>query len=132
MWAASATEIARAIAVSARRLRGGLRDGGAGTQAADHRHVIARPILFGLARINIQRNPELRFRRGKSEIRRHDADHLVAGAFQCDPTADDVGVAREFLLPQRVAQNHEAVLSGDVFSGTQSSAEFGTGAENRK
>ena len=102
----------------------------AGAEASDHRHVVTSPRVHDVARIVVERNPELRLRRWETEIRRHDADNLPADAFELDRTADDGRVAAETLLPQRVAENHDLIPTGGVLAWIEASAQRGAYAEN--
>ena len=80
----------------------------------------------------MERNPHLRFRRGKVEVRGHHSDDLAADAFQFDGTADDGGIAAEALLPEDVAQYDVIVLARFIITGIKRVPELGACAQDRE
>ena len=102
------------------------------TQAADHRHEIAGPIGVRVARIDVERNPDVGLRRREAEVARHHADDLALHAFELDRVTDDVGIGGESPLPQRLAQDDETVLTGEIVAGVKGSSDRCVRAEDRK
>src|SRR6266481_9989350 len=64
--------------------------------------------------------------------RRQNAGHDVLGCVHIDGFADDVGVAVEFALPQRVTEHHHFVAGGSIFFGQEIASDFRTDAEGAK
>src|ERR1051326_5101330 len=52
---------------------------------------------------------------GKIEIGRHDADDRRGMTVEIDRLPDDIRIAAEASLPQRVTENRDVVVAGSVF-----------------
>src|ERR1700747_2768545 len=99
-------------------------------QASDDGHEITGPMVDGVARIAVEGNPHLRFRRRKAEFRWHHADDLAADAFQFDGAADDGWIAGEALLPESITQDDVIVLACLVITGIEGMTQLGANAQN--
>src|SRR4051794_19806382 len=71
------------------------------------RRLSDRPIKFGGRREQTARQ--------RMQVRTHDADHGVWPRAERDRLADNLRVARETLLPQRIAQHCDVIFAVDLF-----------------
>jgi CRP-like cAMP-binding protein len=60
---------------------------------------------------------------GEAELGREHADDGVGGAVQVERFADDVGIARELILPKAVADDGDGRAAGAVLLGEEVAAE---------
>ena len=80
-------------------------DGGPGRQSGDAIDVVAAKVRA--RRIELERHPDVRFRRRKIVAVRHDADHLEGSAVELDRAADHAGITAEHALPQVLAHERQ-------------------------
>ena len=99
-------------------------------QASDDRYEFAFPISVGIARIEIERNPEACGGVRKGEARRRHAYHFAPDAAEFDGAADDAGIAAELLLPQIVTENDDAIAAGFVLARIKRAPTFHAGAQH--
>src|ERR1700689_447626 len=110
----------------------GLLERGSGTQARDGGHEIAAPIVVRIARIDVDRSPNLGRRSREAEVARHHANDFALHAVERDQVTENVRIGLELPLPQRIAQDDETVLTADIVPGVKSAADRGFGAKDRK
>src|SRR5208282_1980701 len=91
-------------------------------QLADDGHEVVGPIVDLVARVDVEGNPNVRLWRREAEISRHHADDFALHALEVDPVTHNAWVAAELFLPQRVAQDNEAILAGEIFTGAKRAA----------
>ena len=80
----------------------------------------------------VSRRPQPRVVRGEGEAEGRDADDLVVAIVERHPRADDVVAAAEALLPERVAQDDDAVTAFLLLVGAEEPAPGRCHAEQRE
>src|SRR5262249_46796027 len=98
----------------------------------DQGHPTVIPKLELIVRVKADRYPELYFGRRKPEIGRHYTHHLQCLIIDRDRTANDFWIAREFVPPQRIAEDDEVVASGPIFSAFERAPHPGRNTKQRK
>ena len=93
-------------------------------QPCDHLKIIAEttPASDPLALGNHVRDPQIGRTDGPDRIghvRRHDADHFVRAVVERNRAADDVGVCIEAPLPERIADDRNAMAPVDFAFGRE-------------
>src|SRR4051812_14107578 len=84
----------------------------------------------GIATLERERRPAFVAVLPEVEVRRHYADDFVWFAVGADDSSNDGGIAAELALPERVAQDHDAIQSALVFAGTEVAADLRCHAEH--
>ena len=78
-----------------------------------------------LERIDRQRDPQVVRPFGIRKVRAHHADDLVRHARQADAAADDRRIGAEAAPPERLAEQHDALVADLVFFFGEAPAEHG-------
>src|SRR6516165_4311502 len=110
----------------------GLRQRRPRAQSGEKWHVAFAPIIFRVAGVEAERDPDLHVRRREAEILWHHSHNLPVNSVEGNRASEDPRITPESVLPECVAEDNSLVASRLVPSGDKRVSDFRSRAEKRE